>query len=457
MELNKMKGITNQQYRMSRKLTKMYAPYSDTDKDGVINLLDCKPFNPKEQGIGDWFRKQKESFFPKKKVEPVEKIEPHKLPPVRFVDVGTKDRARVGGITVVGKDVWRGGGGRAPSGRVVRTDFPKEQTKDILAGAGFGEGIAVREKLPLPEPKPEKTQAEIEAEKLGIPTEKYLGSIPSDVLYGEQAPAPAGTLEQYKEPSAWEKMQSKWMGFQLGIAGLGSKYITKPIVTLAPPVPFQKERERQEKEVREKRGMFFGITGAEGELTAGRSVEPEEAEYVKGAVEKQRLAKAEEDRLARDYEIEGKAQVDLMTRQAQQKLDRETTKLQNQVNQGTITVDKANEKLQELADKENVSLEKKVGTLNKNLNKKLGEEFSSNLAPTFAELDKTTKTKAKKEAKKYRTELALATLGTTVAGGFVVGTISALAPPVGAVYTTTYGVKAVSKLQRLLKHLKNIL
>ena len=37
-------------------------PYSDTDKDGIKNYKDCKPLNPKEQGLIHDIIKKKEKF-----------------------------------------------------------------------------------------------------------------------------------------------------------------------------------------------------------------------------------------------------------------------------------------------------------------------------------------------------------------------------------------------------------
>jgi len=65
MELNQLKDIRNQQYLMDRELTKMYSPYEDTDKDGVINMLDCYPFDKNRHGVWSWI---KSKVAPKKTV-----------------------------------------------------------------------------------------------------------------------------------------------------------------------------------------------------------------------------------------------------------------------------------------------------------------------------------------------------------------------------------------------------
>jgi len=52
-----LKNVTLQSYLQSKKLQKMFSPFSDTDKDNFINIFDCYPFDSSRHGVGEWIRR----------------------------------------------------------------------------------------------------------------------------------------------------------------------------------------------------------------------------------------------------------------------------------------------------------------------------------------------------------------------------------------------------------------
>ena len=64
-------SVSRQQFMQSR--PSFMNRIRDTDGDGVPNWLDCMPFNRRQQGIGDWFRKAK--GYVTEKIQPTQPVQ----------------------------------------------------------------------------------------------------------------------------------------------------------------------------------------------------------------------------------------------------------------------------------------------------------------------------------------------------------------------------------------------
>ncbi len=72
-----LKEVKLQSYLQDKKLQKLFSPFSDTDRDYFVNVLDCYPFDSSRHGIRSWLRKAGEKLgIVKPKVEPEPKLTP---------------------------------------------------------------------------------------------------------------------------------------------------------------------------------------------------------------------------------------------------------------------------------------------------------------------------------------------------------------------------------------------
>jgi len=120
-----LKNISLQSYLQSKKLRKVFSPFSDTDKDTFANIFDCYPFDPNRHGIGDWLRgigRRIGIIKPKPKPTPKTPYEKSKL----AKDIGYKPPSSPLHKTLKEaekKTISRGGGGRAVSPPSPKVDI----------------------------------------------------------------------------------------------------------------------------------------------------------------------------------------------------------------------------------------------------------------------------------------------------------------------------------------------
>ena len=120
-----LKNISLQSYLQSKKLRKVFSPFSDTDKDTFVNIFDCYPFDPNRHGIGDWLRgigRRIGIIKPKPKPTPKTPYEKSKL----AKDIGYKPPSSPLHKTLKEaekKTISRGGGGRAVSPPSPKVDI----------------------------------------------------------------------------------------------------------------------------------------------------------------------------------------------------------------------------------------------------------------------------------------------------------------------------------------------
>lgn len=419
----------------------------DSDKDKTPDIIDCAPFNPLLHEVARLTKEERKAKV--KRLTAAARVRGFQVkaaPPIVYTTPGSAKRIA---------EALREKGdietkiGIVHEGKTVYTT--------PISAARVAE--ALKEKPLKVEVEKPLTEAEIMAQKLGLPSEKVLGPVPVKYFIPEERERPTGVIGLRKEWTKEELAERERLLYErMGGGFITPKWeerIKRKTEELAGwlPIPFARKKEEKELELAREEGKYVLLTKDE-ELIGARLARPPEIPVYEAITEQEKLAEETEIILSEKYRDRGTSQVNFVVSTSQEKVNIEQAKLQKQINEGKISVKKAQSELDKLITSENKWVSNRSEQINKTLNAQMQKEFEKTLTPKFKEIGKISEAKAKQETKKYRKTVVLATLPETIMGGAIIGVAGTLIPPLGTIYGGVFGARLATHFPETVEYFK---